>query len=217
MSPQPPLPGCRGRGCVRRAGLIPTAGPAPVMVPAAGPTGHVGHRQKAPRLRRRGRTSPAGTIPPKLPNWISVECVPGGSVNIGLESIWCRDSRAMSAVSLALVLRVMRPATLSSCAGRRHEAPTPLGGTRTYPVRRGGIRAQQRRGGSAAGLAAPVSFKGRLVQYVGRIIRPYPGKTVATVHDYYDESTPVLAASLNKRAPGYISLGFPDPRKITIR
>ncbi|WP_307857046.1 TOTE conflict system archaeo-eukaryotic primase domain-containing protein [Pseudarthrobacter albicanus] len=66
-------------------------------------------------------------------------------------------------------------------------------------------------------LAAPVSFKGRLVQYAGRVIRPYPGKTVATVHDYYDESTPVLAASLNKRAPGYVSLGFPDPRKLTIR
>ena len=66
-------------------------------------------------------------------------------------------------------------------------------------------------------LAAPVSFKGRLVQYVGRVIRPYPGKTVATVHDYYDESTPVLAASLNKRAPGYVSLGFPDPRKLKSR
>jgi superfamily II DNA or RNA helicase len=63
-------------------------------------------------------------------------------------------------------------------------------------------------------LAAPISFKGRLVQYAGRIIRPYPGKTVATVHDYHDESTPVLAASLNKRAPGYVSLGFPDPRKL---
>lgn len=66
-------------------------------------------------------------------------------------------------------------------------------------------------------LAAPISFKGRLVQYAGRVIRPYPGKTVATVHDYFDESTPVLAASLNKRAPGYVSLGFPDPRKITVR
>lgn len=66
-------------------------------------------------------------------------------------------------------------------------------------------------------LAAPVSFKGRLVQYAGRVIRPYPGKTVATVHDYYDESTPVLAASLNKRAPGYVSLGFPDPRKLISR
>jgi superfamily II DNA or RNA helicase len=62
-------------------------------------------------------------------------------------------------------------------------------------------------------LAAPVSFKGRLVQYVGRITRPHPGKTTATVHDYHDELTPVLASSLRKRAAGYTSLGFPDPRK----
>lgn len=65
-------------------------------------------------------------------------------------------------------------------------------------------------------LAASISFKGRLVQYAGRVTRPYPGKTVATVHDYHDESTPVLAASLNKRAAGYVSLGFPDPRKLGI-
>jgi superfamily II DNA or RNA helicase len=64
-------------------------------------------------------------------------------------------------------------------------------------------------------LAAPISFKGRLVQQAGRIIRPYPGKTVATVHDYYDVSTPVQAASLNKRAPAYVSLGFPDPRSLS--
>ncbi|HEV2377011.1 MAG TPA: DEAD/DEAH box helicase family protein [Streptosporangiaceae bacterium] len=62
-------------------------------------------------------------------------------------------------------------------------------------------------------LAAPISFKGRLVQYTGRILRPYPGKTTAEVHDYHDTATPVLAASLAKRAPGYTSLGFPDPRR----
>jgi superfamily II DNA or RNA helicase len=63
-------------------------------------------------------------------------------------------------------------------------------------------------------LAAPVSFKGRLIQYAGRITRPHPGKTRATVHDYHDRLTPVLAASLSKRAPGYVALGFPDPRKL---
>lgn len=63
-------------------------------------------------------------------------------------------------------------------------------------------------------LAAPVSFKGRLVQYVGRITRPHPGKTTATVHDYHDVLSPVIASSLSKRAPGYTSLGFPDPRKL---
>jgi hypothetical protein len=46
-----------------------------------------------------------------------------------------------------------------------------------------------------------------------RILRPYGGKTTAEVHDYHDELTGVLASSLVKRAPGYTSLGFPDPRK----
>jgi superfamily II DNA or RNA helicase len=61
-------------------------------------------------------------------------------------------------------------------------------------------------------LAAPVAFRGRLVQYVGRILRPHPGKTIAEVHDYHDPLTGVLASSLAKRAAGYTSLGFPDPR-----
>jgi hypothetical protein len=64
-------------------------------------------------------------------------------------------------------------------------------------------------------LAAPIAFKGRLVQYVGRILRAYPGKGTAEVHDYHDVKAPVLAASLAKRAPGYTSLGFPDPRHLT--
>ncbi|MCL2541907.1 MAG: DEAD/DEAH box helicase [Nocardioidaceae bacterium] len=62
-------------------------------------------------------------------------------------------------------------------------------------------------------LAGPVSFKGRLVQYAGRVLRPYPGKQTAEVHDYHDIEVPVLAAALTKRAPGYTSLGFPDPRR----
>jgi superfamily II DNA or RNA helicase len=63
-------------------------------------------------------------------------------------------------------------------------------------------------------LAAPVAFKGRLIQYAGRILRPCDGKNTAEIHDYHDEHTSVLAASLAKRAPGYTSLGFPDPRKL---
>ena len=63
-------------------------------------------------------------------------------------------------------------------------------------------------------LTAPIAFKGRLVQYVGRIMRPYPDKTTAEVHDYHDVVTGVLASSLSKRASGYTSLGFPDPRRI---
>ena len=66
-------------------------------------------------------------------------------------------------------------------------------------------------------LAAPIAFKGRLVQYVGRILRPYPGKDVVEVHDYHDTDTGVLASSLTKRAAGYTSLGFPDPRRLQHR
>jgi superfamily II DNA or RNA helicase len=61
-------------------------------------------------------------------------------------------------------------------------------------------------------LAAPIAFKGRLVQYVGRILRPFPDKGIAEVHDYHDVQVGVLASSLNKRAAGYLSLGFRDPR-----
>jgi transposase InsO family protein len=61
-------------------------------------------------------------------------------------------------------------------------------------------------------LAAPIAFKGRLIQYAGRILRPHPGKATAEIHDYHDTHTGVLASSLTKRAPGYTHLGFPDPR-----
>ena len=62
-------------------------------------------------------------------------------------------------------------------------------------------------------LTAPIAFKGRLVQFVGRILRSHPGKTTAEVHDYHDTLTGVLASSLAKRASGYTSLGYPDPRR----
>jgi hypothetical protein len=40
------------------------------------------------------------------------------------------------------------------------------------------------------------------------------GKITAEVHDYHDVLTGVLASSLAKRASGYTSLGFPDPRQL---
>ncbi len=64
-------------------------------------------------------------------------------------------------------------------------------------------------------LAAPIAFKGRLVQYAGRIMRPHPGKVTAEIHDYHDVFTGVVASSLAKRAAGYTSLGFADPRKLS--
>ncbi len=63
-------------------------------------------------------------------------------------------------------------------------------------------------------LAAPIAFKGRIVQYAGRILRTWPGKEIAEVHDYVDELVPVLASSLPKRMKGYRSLGFTDSPKL---
>jgi superfamily II DNA or RNA helicase len=57
-------------------------------------------------------------------------------------------------------------------------------------------------------LAAPISFDGLLIQCAGRIVRAAPGKDLAEVHDYHDPATPILAASLQRRTPGYRTLGF---------
>jgi superfamily II DNA or RNA helicase len=57
-------------------------------------------------------------------------------------------------------------------------------------------------------LAGPISYDGLLVQCAGRVIRAAPGKDVAEVHDYHDSATPILAASLPRRMPGYRALGF---------
>ena len=47
-------------------------------------------------------------------------------------------------------------------------------------------------------------------------MRSHESKTTAEVHHYVDERTGVLAAMLAKRAPGYTSLGFPDPRRTAL-
>lgn len=57
-------------------------------------------------------------------------------------------------------------------------------------------------------LAFPIAFKGRLVQYVGRILRPVPGKSLVEVHDYADVRVPVLARMHRKRLSTYAALGF---------
>jgi superfamily II DNA or RNA helicase len=57
-------------------------------------------------------------------------------------------------------------------------------------------------------LAHPVSFKGSMVQYVGRILRQCPGKSTVEVHDYVDAEVGVLAAMWRKRSRSYAQLGF---------
>lgn len=57
-------------------------------------------------------------------------------------------------------------------------------------------------------LAFPIAFRGRLVQYVGRVLRPVDGKTRVEVHDYVDTHVPVLSRMHAKRLAAYASLGF---------
>ncbi len=64
-------------------------------------------------------------------------------------------------------------------------------------------------------LTFPIAFKGRLVQYVGRVLRPIDGKTRVEVHDYVDTRVPVLARMHTKRLAAYVNLGF-DVRQATV-
>jgi len=57
-------------------------------------------------------------------------------------------------------------------------------------------------------LAFPVSFKGRLVQYTGRLMRAAEGKTTVRVYDYADTRVQVLRAMQTRRLATYKSLGF---------
>lgn len=61
-------------------------------------------------------------------------------------------------------------------------------------------------------LAFPVSFKGRLVQYTGRLMRANEGKTDVRVYDYADTHVPVLRAMHTRRVATYKSLGFTRER-----
>jgi superfamily II DNA or RNA helicase len=61
-------------------------------------------------------------------------------------------------------------------------------------------------------LAFPVKFRGSIVQHVGRILRPVPGKTDVVVHDYVDIEVPVVARLFRERARGHAELGFPVPK-----
>ena len=57
-------------------------------------------------------------------------------------------------------------------------------------------------------LAMPISWKGTLAQYVGRLHRNYDGKTVVVVHDYADIFIPMLDRMYHKRIRGYAELGY---------
>jgi superfamily II DNA or RNA helicase len=57
-------------------------------------------------------------------------------------------------------------------------------------------------------LAMPISWKGTLAPYVGRLHRSYTAKREVIVYDYVDEAVPVLRRMSQKRVRGYKSLGY---------
>jgi len=60
-------------------------------------------------------------------------------------------------------------------------------------------------------LALPISWKGTLVQYTGRLHRLHPGKTEVRIFDYVDRGVPMLLRMFERRLRGYRAIGYvPD-------
>jgi len=57
-------------------------------------------------------------------------------------------------------------------------------------------------------LAAPISWRGTLEQYVGRLHRNYEGKKEVLVYDYADIRSRVLEKMYHSRLKGYAALGY---------
>jgi superfamily II DNA or RNA helicase len=64
-------------------------------------------------------------------------------------------------------------------------------------------------------LAFPLSFKGKLVQYVGRALRSHEDKSSVRVYDYVDTQVPILRKMYAKRQKTYRSLGFASEKDQT--
>jgi superfamily II DNA or RNA helicase len=57
-------------------------------------------------------------------------------------------------------------------------------------------------------LTMPISWRGTLAQYVGRLHREHHAKREVIVYDYVDSGVPLLARMALKRQTGYRSLGY---------
>jgi superfamily II DNA or RNA helicase len=57
-------------------------------------------------------------------------------------------------------------------------------------------------------LAMPISWRGTLQQYVGRLHRLHDNKQVVQVYDYVDIHVPTLMRMYKKRVKGYEAIGY---------
>jgi len=63
-------------------------------------------------------------------------------------------------------------------------------------------------------LALPVSWRGTLSQYAGRLNREYPGKVEVRVYDYVDEDNKQLLNMYKRRQVGYRALGYREREEL---
>jgi len=63
-------------------------------------------------------------------------------------------------------------------------------------------------------LALPVSWKGTLIQYAGRLHRLHPDKTEVRIYDYVDSGVPMLVRMFERRLRGYRAIGY-NAEKVT--
>ena len=54
----------------------------------------------------------------------------------------------------------------------------------------------------------PISWRGTLQQYVGRLHRIHHDKKTVQVYDYVDGKVPMLARMSEKRSKGYRDIGY---------
>jgi superfamily II DNA or RNA helicase len=57
-------------------------------------------------------------------------------------------------------------------------------------------------------LAMPISWKGTLIQYSGRLHRHHPAKTEVRIYDYVDREVPMLVRMFEKRLRTYRAIGY---------
>lgn len=57
-------------------------------------------------------------------------------------------------------------------------------------------------------LTLPISWRGRLVQYAGRLHRLYDGKREVRIYDYVDQRVEMCRRMFNRRAAGYRDIGY---------
>src|SRR5882672_9703879 len=65
-------------------------------------------------------------------------------------------------------------------------------------------------------LTMPISWRGTLSQYAGRLHRRHAKKREVVIDDYVDENEPMLMKMATRRKAGYRSLGYRPVRSVEL-